>query len=171
MGEETFDLVITSDLIRARRTGEILAHWLTPTPPLEIEPDLREYDVGEWTGHTLEQIEARWPGELALFGARQLSAPPGGEDRMDFDNRVLHAARRVAGRAVAAGLQRLLVVVHGGVVRSLAVAAGAAEYRVGHLAGYRGTYTEGGFFPNERVNLLDPDAVASGGETAAASTL
>jgi broad specificity phosphatase PhoE len=171
LGEEPFHLVVTSDLMRARRTGEILAQWLTPSPLLEIEPDLREYDVGEWTGHTLEQIEARWPGELARFGARQLSAPPGGEDRTAFDERVLEAAQRVAERAATAGLQRLLVVVHGGVVRTLAIAAGAAEYRVGHLAGYRGTYSEGGFFPTERVNLLDLDAVASGGETAGASTL
>jgi hypothetical protein len=63
----------------------------------------------------------------------------------------------------------MLVIAHGGVVRALARAAGQAEYRVGHLAGYRGRHTEAGLFPLHPVNLLDgmaPGADADAGEGA-----
>ncbi len=43
--------VVTSDLDRARTTGRILADALALAPPTE-DPDLREYDVGDWEGPT-----------------------------------------------------------------------------------------------------------------------
>ncbi len=164
-GEEPFHLVISSDLIRARRTAALLAGHLELAVPRLVEPGLREYNVGEWTGFTLEQIESQWPGAVSRFSQGEI-APPGGEPRAEFDARVLAAGRRVAARAEAGGFDRLLIVAHGGVVRSLARAVGLAEYRVGHLAGYRGTHAEGGLLPTERVNLLDPSVAADGGEAA-----
>jgi broad specificity phosphatase PhoE len=167
-GERPFDLVVASDLIRASRTAELLAEALTPSPPVRVEPGLREYNVGDWTGLTREEIEARWPGALAGFSTGQLTAPPGGEERGVFEGRVLMAGRRIGAAAAVSGLERLLVVVHAGVVRALARAVDTAEYHVGHLAGYRGTYAEGGLFPTERVNLLGPEGEAGVGETAIA---
>src|SRR5919109_2812903 len=53
--------VWTSDLVRARRTGELIAKRLG-LDAVHDEPRLRERDVGAWSGLTRDEIEARWPG-------------------------------------------------------------------------------------------------------------
>jgi probable phosphoglycerate mutase len=170
-GEAPFELVASSDLIRALRTAQMLATALdVPAVPL-IESGLREYDVGAWSGWTHEQIEARWPEELARFGHGELDAPPGGEHRAAFDARVLRAGKHVAAAADAAGAERILVVAHGGVLRALARASGQPDYRIGHLAGYWGRHTAGGLFPDTPVNLLDGEVAADAGEATAGTGL
>src|SRR3954465_11358953 len=60
-----FHAVACSDLMRARRTAALLADALgLHHIEVEVEPDLREFDVGEWSGLTRPEIEARWPGQL-----------------------------------------------------------------------------------------------------------
>jgi broad specificity phosphatase PhoE len=164
-----FDVIVSSDLARARRTAQLMAEVLQVAGPHWIEPGLREYNVGEWSGRTLQQIESRWPGDTARFAADAHFAPPGGESRTHFDSRVAAAGRQVATQAAAAELGRMLVVAHGGVVRALARAAGQVEYRVGHLAGYRGWYVPAGLCPVHPVDLLeglDEAAEADAGEGA-----
>ncbi|MGH9057774.1 MAG: histidine phosphatase family protein, partial [Acidimicrobiales bacterium] len=153
--EPPFDLVATSDLRRARRTAELLtgALGLDARGALAVEPGLREYDVAGWSGLTHDQIEAGWPGDLERFRRGEVS-PPGGEDRAHFDARVTAAGRRVALLAAKGGAGRLLVVAHAGVVRALARAAGAADHRVGHLAGYWGLHDACGLCPCRPVDLL-----------------
>lgn len=53
--------VVTSPLARAKETADILArgHGVT----VETEPRLKELDYGAWEGHTLEEIDALFPGE------------------------------------------------------------------------------------------------------------
>ncbi len=171
--EPPFDTVVSSDLARARRTAQLMAEVLEIAGPQWIEPGLREYNVGEWSGRTLQQIESRWPGDPARFAADAQFAPPGGESRTHFDTRVVAAGRKVAAQAAAGELGRILVVAHGGVVRALARAAGQVEYRVGHLAGYRGWFTEAGLCPVHPVDLLeglDEAAEADAGEGAVRPT-
>src|SRR5690606_40076504 len=57
------DLIVASDLERARDTALIIAEAIG-VGPVVIEPDLRERDAGEWSGLTREEIEAEWPGYL-----------------------------------------------------------------------------------------------------------
>lgn len=67
---EPFRLVVTSPLRRARRTCELAA----PDGAALIDPDLVEWDYGEYEGLTSAQIERRNPGwELFRDGC------PGGE--------------------------------------------------------------------------------------------
>ena len=153
-GDEPFDLVVTSDLTRARQTAARLAQALALDAPHYVEAGLREYDIGEWSGLTHEEIGARWPGAIARFSRSELAAP-GGEDRDAFDSRVSEAGRRVAALAMDLGSDRVLVVAHGGVVRSLARSVGRPDLRVGHLAGYRGRTGADGLFPEEPVDLLE----------------
>jgi probable phosphoglycerate mutase len=162
--EPPFDLAFASDLDRARHTAELLGAALGLTARLSVDSGLREYDVGAWSGHTRDEIEARWPGEIGRFSSVELSAPPGGEDRAAFDVRVLAAGRRVAAAAEGAGARRVLVVAHGGVVRALARASGAPVSQIGHLAGYWGSHAAGGLFPEQPVNLLDGEVAADAGE-------
>jgi probable phosphoglycerate mutase len=160
--ETPFDLVVSSDLGRAVQTAALMNTELGTGAPHEIETGLREYDVGAWSGHTREEIEAQWPGYLDRFGQGALDSPPGGESRADFDERVVEAGRWVAARARASDSRRVLVVTHGGVVRSLARRAGRPDARTGHLAGYRGFIDADGLFPAESVDLLVGDDDSSG---------
>ena len=152
--EAAFDGVAASDLVRARLTAELMAQELGLDDPVHFEAGLREYDVGEWSGLTRDEIEAAWPGAIRRFSLRELDAPPGGESRSEFDGRVTEAGRKVAAWAATTGKSRILVVAHGGVLRSLATTAGRPDVRLGHLAGYRGRYAAGGLFPEELVDLL-----------------
>jgi broad specificity phosphatase PhoE len=124
--------VVTSDLVRARRTGEIVARALGLDPPT-ICPDLGEYDVGDWSGLTKPQIEERWPGQQTEWFQGRLPTTPGGEGRVPFDRRVMDAILRVAA-AVDAG-SVLVVVTHGGVIRALERATGAAPVPIANLSG------------------------------------
>lgn len=154
-----FDLVVTSDLHRARQTGELLAAGLGLDRPGLVEADLREHHVGAWSGLTRSEIAERWPDLLARWEGGELVTPPGGEDWIAFQERVVAAGRRVA--ASVPRDARILVVAHGGVLRALAVAAGHPPRRIGHLAGYWGSHAGDGFQPAAPVDLLDGDAAAA----------
>src|ERR1700760_4361850 len=54
-----FDAVFSSDLARARETAEIVAapHGV----PVVVEPQLREIDIGSWSGLTHDEIRSRFP--------------------------------------------------------------------------------------------------------------
>jgi broad specificity phosphatase PhoE len=155
-----FDLVVSSDLARAAQTAEILGEELGLDHSPVLDEGLREYDAGEWSGHTLAEIEARWPGEVERFTQGLVSSPPGGEDRRSFDARVAEAAHRLAALADRTGARGLLVVAHGGVVGAVARSAGLVRAHTGHLAGYRGRHDERGLFPEEPVDLLEAPELA-----------
>ena len=109
-------VVWTSDLVRARRTAELIASRLG-VDGVRDEPRLRERDVGSWSGLTRAEIEERWPGYLA---ARR--SPP------DFEGDAQLLARTRAGLLAAVDGRRtgdLLVVTHGGVVRTIERSLGA----------------------------------------------
>ena len=99
-----FDAVYTSDLRRAHETAEIVAepHGI----PVVADPGLREIDVGSWSGLTRAELEERFPG-----GER-----PDGETREQHADRVLLAVERIAREHLGA---RILLVTHGGTIRSL----------------------------------------------------
>ena len=102
------DLVITSDLRRARHTAELLGY-----PQARAEPGLREVDVGDWTGLEIGQIMADQAEDYRGWRAGT-HTPPGGEDWADFAQRTAATTR-----AALATTERLLVVCHGGVIRAL----------------------------------------------------
>src|SRR5215212_9752003 len=58
------DLVVASDLERARVTAEIMAEGLG-VGPAAVDSRLREIDAGPWSGLTRAEIEAGWPRWLA----------------------------------------------------------------------------------------------------------
>src|ERR687893_1474427 len=58
------DAVVSSDLQRALVTAELMAAVLE-IDGVHVEADLRERDVGDFTGLTRAQIEERWPGSLS----------------------------------------------------------------------------------------------------------
>lgn len=143
------DVVVTSDLQRARRTAELLA---PAAGPVRIDAGLRERDVGAFTGLTRDEIDVRFPGVLDTHPV----VPPGGEAWPAVLARVRSALARIA--ADAAG-RVVLAVSHGGVIagleRHLDVAAGPVPNLAGRWfdVAVDGDRIEAG----ERVLLVDPD--------------
>jgi probable phosphoglycerate mutase len=112
--------IYTSDLGRAARTAEILAAHVGA--PVIREIGFRERNGGEWQGHTGAEIDARWPGQRDAWRRGELSAPPGGET----DKQVLARFDAALTRALAhVGPALLLIVTHHGMLRSVAMRAGA----------------------------------------------
>ncbi len=146
---ERVDAVYASDLRRARETAEIVAERLGAE--VHSLPELREIDVGNWSGLTTAEIGERFPGALERmkehgYGWRDGETPP------QLAERVLGAVRRIAAEHPAG---RVLVVGHGGTIRAIrAAAAGVdyAEYRrrtpvVENCSVSRLTCEDGGFRP------------------------
>ena len=128
----SWDRILASDAGRAQATAEIINAILKV--PLTIESRLKEQNWGQWAGMTVRQIEA----EARQVLDDQVNAgwdfcPPGGESRRSVWQRsqatLAEAAERYPG-------QRLLVVTHEGIVKSL----------IYHLAGRR-------FLPGEPAIL------------------
>ncbi len=106
---EPIDAVWSSDLQRAARTAEIIAHHHGLTP--RVEPGLRERDAGEWTGLTRVEIEAAWPGMLT-----RRARPPGFETDQSLLGRLVPLLQKIG---VEHDGQVVVTVTHGGIVRAL----------------------------------------------------
>lgn len=113
--EQRFDHIYASDLARAFETAGIIASALElPVHPL-IE--LREMHVGAWSGMTRDEIRVKYPEQWSLYTGGG-DGPRGG-----------HGETNEALRARVVGIlerlvrdhpeQRLLVVSHGGPIRTL----------------------------------------------------
>jgi len=107
--------IVHSGMLRTEATAVLLAEGLG-LGTIGVEPGLKEYDVGEWSGLTRPEIERRWPGALEAWFEGRLPATPGGESRDGFASRLLDAVARVA-RAHPGGT--VLCVSHGGAVGTL----------------------------------------------------
>ena len=154
LGPMGFCRVVASDLRRARRTAEILAAALGLD--VGLDPGLREIDVGEWTGLTRAEIEARWPGELADWSEGRSEAPLGGESRVHLADRARSTLTRLA--AQAAPGDRLLLVSHGALIRNLDRVLGARPQSIGNLVGrWYEADGNGSLVPRKVVSLVDPE--------------
>lgn len=104
--------VFTSPLQRARETAKIIAE------PHKLEvielPELQEAGFGAWEGLTIEEIKNGWCNALELWYEGK-STPPGGENLLDMQRRVVNALERILennkGKEVA-------IVSHGGPIRA-----------------------------------------------------
>lgn len=138
--------VVTSDLQRARRTGELIAEGLG-LAPVTVDPDLRERDVGVFSGNTGAENQERYPQAFDEVG--RVIDIPDGESIEQLLERVIPALLRVSHRFPAA---TVLVVAHGGVIRNLERHFGAPpEANTPNLGGRWFDVCDGG-----RIDLGDP---------------
>lgn len=147
------EAVVSSDLVRARRTAELICEG-RDLPPAEIYRGLRERGVGEFEGMTNPEIAERFPHLIGSDGSRPLDIP-GAEPIPSVIARVVAALTRVArsheGRAV-------LAVSHGGVIRALERHLGIEPAHVSNLGGrWIEVDARGGLALGERVRLFDRD--------------
>jgi probable phosphoglycerate mutase len=109
-----------------RRTAESAAPLAAATGlrPV-VEHDLREIHLGEWEGWVFEQkFVDRDPVALRMVAEERWDVVPGCEPVVDFRARVQAAVGRIA---AAHRDQRVVVVVHGGVIGEILALAAASR--------------------------------------------
>jgi broad specificity phosphatase PhoE len=123
MRGERVDRLICSDLLRTRQTAEAIGSALgMPAQPCE---ELRELEIGRWTGMTREAITASEPELLAAFDSGDPDVHPGdGESRNEIHLRVRRYVESVARDAPKS---RVALVVHSGVIKALVPGAKPAN--------------------------------------------
>jgi broad specificity phosphatase PhoE len=115
LAAEQVDRILSSPLRRAMETALVISERLGL--PIEQEPGLMEYDMGEVSGLTGAEIRERYPEFVAQWQKGLRPAFPGEEGRDAF-----HA--RVGAVLEAAGEKRetVVAVAHGGVVSAVCYA-------------------------------------------------
>jgi broad specificity phosphatase PhoE len=119
-----------SDCRRAKETAAAFGEALRC--PVVPDANLRERDLGDWTGLSLSEIEAGWPGALEAWKRRRIPGPPGGESDEEVAARVGRALMSYP--AGDPGSMRLIVA-HAGLLRGLLAANGRADEEVPPLGG------------------------------------
>jgi len=115
-------VIASSDLARAAETAREIGAVVGLAP--RWVPELRELDVGAWSGLRHEEIARRFPGELARFRAGDPDVRPGGgETRAELRARVTAALAALAAEAPG----RVIAVSHLGVLRAIRPAAELAN--------------------------------------------
>lgn len=121
LSDQEFAAVYSSDLARARLTAEGVAEQLAGKPSVQLEPGLREIQVGRLAGLTSAEITSQFPEYLEELQRDPWAAcRPGGESMRDLFVRSRETFAELRERHTG---QRVLVVTHGGLVR---VAVGLA---------------------------------------------
>ena len=108
------DVIVASDLERARVTAEYLARLADLD--VSTDPDLRETYAGEWQGLTRNQLQERFGDELARWSSGSDIRPGGGETRIEVAARMVAAVDRALATTPRGGT--LVVATHGGSARA-----------------------------------------------------
>jgi broad specificity phosphatase PhoE len=117
LADTELDAVYASDLRRAADTADAVAR--RRGLKVRTTPELREVDVGAWSGLTRAEAEAQFPEAYA----RWLEGGEGWDDGETYEqlaNRVLRALRAISETHDGG---RVLVVAHGGTIRAIHAAA------------------------------------------------
>jgi broad specificity phosphatase PhoE len=115
--------IYSSDLRRAHETALILAKskGMAVTPM----PELREIDVGSWTGLSQDEVKERFPDAYTEARARTGRGWEGGETYAELVRRVLDAVRRIAREHPD---ETVLLVTHSGPIRTVRAHAVGSSY-------------------------------------------
>jgi probable phosphoglycerate mutase len=116
LSPEAIDIVVASDLQRARQTAQAVA--TLRGLPLQIDPGLRERCYGGFEGLLYSEIEQRFPAEFAAWQARDIDAilPSGKNCGETFRQFYTRATNAILGLARAHPGRTLAMVAHGGVL-------------------------------------------------------
>src|SRR3954449_2012220 len=125
LSHEHIDAIYVTTLRRTAETAAPLARRLGLEP--RVEPDLREIYLGEWEGVAFRKyVSEHHPTAIQMFLEKRWDVIPGAESNNAFAARVGGALRRIIEGHRG---QRVVVVVHGGVIgQSLALTTGASAF-------------------------------------------
>ena len=116
LARRSWDAIVTSPLSRARETAQIIAAEVGLGEPVLL-PAIVERRYGEAEGLDYREIDERFPGDTEV---------PGRESREAVADRVLPAIVALAEQYPG---QAVIVVSHGGVIRSVLTAIAPDDYR------------------------------------------
>ena len=116
LASEPLDLLVSSDLQRARQTAQAVASLRGM--PLLTEPALRERCYGGFEGLLYSEIEQRFPVEFAAWQARDVDAilPTGKNRGESFRQFYARATGAILALAKAHPGRTIAMVAHGGVL-------------------------------------------------------
>jgi alpha-ribazole phosphatase len=128
--------VYSSPLTRCLQTAEILYPDFHP----EIVEQLQEYHFGIYENKSVEELKGD-PGFLNWLSTNMAQAPEGGENMMEFGNRIKQGIHQVVLDMMKHKVSDAAVVTHGGVIMSILAMCGipsrtAAQWAVDNGRGY-----------------------------------
>ena len=117
LAAESVDVIVSSDLQRARQTAQAVADQYDGAT-VHTDANLRERCYGVFEGMLYTEVEQQYPADFALWQARDIDAvmPPGervAESFRQFYGRAISAIREWAERHPG---KTIAVVAHGGVL-------------------------------------------------------
>ena len=118
--EENIDLekIYTSDQIRAIRTAQIVDEQYHVG--YEIVKGLEEMSLGDFEGHTWDEINALYPKELQYWNEdRRYHTSPNGESYQMVIERLFAALDHIIGQHDVSSDKNLLIISHGAVIATL----------------------------------------------------
>jgi len=152
----TLDVIVSSDLTRAKETAEEVAR--VSGVEIIFDREVREVDVGAWTGLAYEEVERRFPEEWAAWRAGLDVARGGGETYVGLATRVAGALERIARDHVG---KRVLIVSHGAALRSaVCLALGISPSWNAPIAGLHNTSLSRLRYDDEKIHLVTYNDVA-----------
>ena len=125
LAHEHIDAIYVTTLQRTVQTAAPLAQRLGIEPI--VEPDLREVYLGEWEGVAFRKyVSEGHPTAVQMFLEKRWDVIPGAESNDVFGARVRAGMERVIAKHPG---QRVVVVVHGGVIgQMMALASGTDAF-------------------------------------------
>ena len=115
-----FDVMFTSNLLRAQKTGEIILQELGATNlPVVKNQALNERDYGDLSGLNKDEAREKWGDEQVHIWRRSFDTPPpGGESLKGTAERVLPYFKKEILPQLLEG-KNILIAAHGNSLRSL----------------------------------------------------
>ena len=111
------DKVLTSGMIRANETAEIIFRHHKHQPQIEVLESLKEMNFGIMESMTMAEIQSSFPADYAdMIQKKGLYNFPEGESLYTFHQRIKNAADRLLNMET---VNHLVVVAHAGTIRSL----------------------------------------------------
>jgi len=107
------NVIVASDLDRAAETARIVGEAIGVD--VELDPRMREVDVGTWTGKSYDDVATLFPEEWAAWDQGLDIRRGGGETYGELATRIDEAIKGIAARH---DHKRVLVVSHGGSIKS-----------------------------------------------------
>ena len=110
---ESLNAIYSSDLKRTKCTAEVINHY--HSLKINILPQLREIDFGDWEGKTHDEIQREWRGLLDEWERKPSQIKiPRGESIKDLVERIRSTIKKIVSNHPD---QRVAIITHGGPIR------------------------------------------------------